>query len=80
MLELINPGISTNNEADVIMFGDLSIEAQKKALEHLKIKNPSEKHYDVLPMAYVVSVFDFSTQSEIDDEALQQIGYYREAA
>lgn len=61
---------------DIIMFDELSREAQERALQHYNIEHAAQKHWDVLPIAYIHNNFDASTQQNIDDEALCQIGFY----
>lgn len=71
----LTSGSNHDSSVFIIMFNELSQEAQKKALDFKGVDSTTKKHWDVCPMAYIDNIPQ--CQNEIDDEALAQIGYYR---
>ncbi len=74
-LELISKKTDVD-KAYVIMFSELSEEAQQKALACVGVESEAEKHWDILPIAYTHMGMSLTTQEDIDMEVLSQIGFY----
>lgn len=69
-----NPQIGDTLTDDTIMFYELSIEIQERLLNFAGISHPSDKFWDILPVAYIYQNKTHMTQNEINDEALLQLG------
>ena len=69
-----NPQIGDSVTDDSIMFNELSDEIQQRLLNFAGITHPSDKFWDVLPVAYIYQNKSHMTQDEINDEALLQLG------
>ncbi len=69
-----NPQIGDSVTDDSIMFYELSDEIQQRLLNFAGISHPSDKFWDVLPVAYIYQNKAHMNQTEIDDEALLQLG------
>jgi hypothetical protein len=50
------------------------LDAQERLLAFAGISHPSDKFWDVLPVAYIYQNKAQMDQTEIDDEALLQLG------
>jgi negative regulator of replication initiation len=70
---LTNPKLGASVADDTIMFGELSSDIQKRLLDFAGVSHPSEKFWDVLPVAYIYQNKAQMSQEEIDDEALLQL-------
>jgi hypothetical protein len=68
---LTNPKLGASVADDTIMFGELS--SEKRLLDFAGVSHPSEKFWDVLPVAYIYQNKAQMSQEEIDDEALLQL-------
>lgn len=66
-----------SDRIDSIMFEQMSAETQKLVLSFKEIEKPSDKHWDVCPIAFIHGEFDMNNQDDIDNEVLGQIGYHR---
>jgi len=71
---LTNPKLGASVADDSIMFHELSFEIQERLLNFVGVSHPSDKFWDVLPVAYIYQNKAQMEQSEIDDEALLQVG------
>ena len=71
---LINPELGASVTDDSIMFHELSFEIQERLLNFAGISDPSDKFWDVLPVAYIYQNKALMNQTELDDEALLQVG------
>ena len=71
---LNNPTVGMSVTDDSIMFYELSLDTQERILSFAGISHPSEKFWDVLPVAYIYQNKLQMNQTEIDDEALLQLG------
>ena len=71
---LTNPILGAAVTDDSIMFHELSFEIQERLLSFAGISHPSDKFWDVLPVAYIYQNKAHMDQTEIDDEALLQVG------
>jgi len=69
-----NPQIGDTVTDDSIMFYELSQEIQQRLLNFAGISHPSDKFWDVLPVAYIYQNKAHMNQTEMDDEALLQLG------
>jgi len=69
-----NPKIGESLTDDSIMFDELSQEIQERLLAFACVSHPSDKFWDVLPVAYIYQNKAQMNQTEIDDEALLQLG------
>ena len=69
-----NPTIGMSVTDDTIMFYELSLHIQDRILEFMGISHPSDKFWDVLPVAYIYQNKTFMEQTELDDEVLLQLG------
>lgn len=69
-----NPKIGESVADDSIMFYELSLDVQERLLAFAGISHPSDKFWDVLPVAYIYQNKAQMDQTEIDDEALLQLG------
>jgi len=69
-----NPKIGDNVDDDTIMFYELSTDIQQRVLTFVGISHPSDKFWDVLPVAYIYQDKSQMQQYELDDEALMQLG------
>ena len=69
-----NPKIGESLTDDTIMFDELSSDIQERLLAFAGISHPRDKFWDVLPVAYIYQNKTLMSQSEIDDEALLQLG------
>lgn len=69
-----NPQIGDSVTDDSIMFYELSHEIQQRLLNFAGISHPSDKFWDVLPVAYIYQNKAHMNQTEMDDEALLQLG------
>ncbi|MDF1881674.1 hypothetical protein JHD50_10255 [Sulfurimonas sp. MAG313] len=69
-----NPKIGDSVNDDSIMFNELSDEIQQRLLSFAGVSHPSDKFWDVLPVAYIYQTKAHMTQIELDDEALLQLG------
>ena len=69
-----NPKIGESLADDSIMFYELSLDAQERLLAFAGISHPSDKFWDVLPVAYIYQNKVHMDQAEMDDEALLQLG------
>ncbi len=69
-----NPKIGESLTDDTIMFYELSLDIQERLLAFAGVSHPSDKFWDVLPVAYIYQNKAHMSQSEIDDEALLQLG------
>jgi len=69
-----NPTIGESLTDDSIMFYELSLDTQERLLSFASVTHPSDKFWDVLPVAYIYQNKAHMSQTEIDDEALLQLG------
>jgi len=69
-----NPQIGDSVTDDTIMFYELSNEVQERLLNFAGISHPSDKFWDVLPIAYIYQIKANMSQDELNDEALLQLG------
>lgn len=69
-----NPKIGESLTDDSIMFYELSMDVQERLLSFAGVSHPSDKFWDVLPVAYLYQNKAQMNQTEIDDEALLQLG------
>ena len=69
-----NPQIGDALTDDTIMFYELSDEIQQRLLSFAGITHPSDKFWDVLPVAYIYQNKAHMSQDEMNDEALLQLG------
>ena len=69
-----NPKIGESLTDDTIMFYELSLDAQERLLSFAGISHPSDKFWDVIPVAYIYQNKAHMDQTEMDDEALLQLG------
>ena len=69
-----NPKIGDSHTDDNIMFDELSMDAQERLLSFAGVSHPSDKFWDVLPVAYIYQNKAQMNQTELDDEALLQVG------
>ncbi len=69
-----NPKVGAVYTDDSIMFDELSLDMQARLLNFAGISHPSDKFWDVLPVAYIYQNKSQMSQNEIDDEALLQLG------
>jgi len=69
-----NPKIGDSVTDDSIMFCELSDNIQQRLLSFAGVSHPSDKFWDVLPVAYIYQNKTHMTQDEINDEALLQLG------
>lgn len=69
-----NPKIGESLTDDSIMFYELSSDIQERLLSFAGVSHPSDKFWDVLPVAYIYQNKAQMSQDEIDDEALLQLG------
>ena len=69
-----NPKIGDSLADDSIMFDELSMDAQERLLSFAGVSHPSDKFWDVLPVAYIYQNKAQMNQTELDDEALLQVG------
>lgn len=69
-----NPQIGDTLTDDTIMFFELSEEIQERLLSFAGISHPSDKFWDVLPVAYIYQNKAHMSQDEMNDEALLQLG------
>lgn len=72
MLQFSERGMGSKD--DTIMFAELSQMIQQRILEAFNVQNPSERFWDVVPVAYLYSDKHQLNQNEIDEEALLQLG------
>ncbi len=71
---LTNPKLGAPVTDDSIMFHELSLDIQERLLSFAGVSHPSDKFWDVLPVAYIYQNKALMDQREIDDEALLQVG------
>jgi len=71
-----NPKIGDSVSDDSIMFDELSDETQERLLSFAGVSHPSDKFWDVLPVAYIYQNKAHMSQGEMDDEALMQVGVF----
>ena len=69
-----NPQIGDSLTDDSIMFNELSDETQQRLLNFVGVIHPSDKFWDILPVAYIYQNKAHMSQDEINDEALLQLG------
>lgn len=69
-----NPKVGESLTDDSIMFYELSLDTQERLLSFAGISHPSDKFWDVLPVAYIYQNKALMNQIEMDDEALLQLG------
>lgn len=69
-----NPKVGDTITDDSIMFYELSMDTQERLLAFSQASHPSDKFWDILPVAYIYQNKSDMTQSEIDDEVLLQLG------
>ena len=69
-----NPKIGDSLSDDTIMFDELSEDTQERLLNYAGISTPSDKFWDVLPVAYIYQNKAQMSQDEMDYEALMQVG------
>lgn len=69
-----NPKIGESHTDDSIMFDELSLDTQERLLGFAGVEHPSDKFWDVLPVAYIYQNKAQMSQEELDDEALLQLG------
>jgi len=69
-----NPKVGDSVTDDSIMFHELSFDIQERLLNFAGIQHPSDKFWDVLPVAYIYQDKTSMAQYELDDEALLQLG------
>jgi len=69
-----NPKVGDSLTDDSIMFYELSLDVQERLLSFAGISHPSDKFWDVLPVAYIYQNKAHMNQTEMDDEALLQLG------
>jgi len=69
-----NPKIGDSVNDDSIMFYELSDDVQERLLSFAGVSHPSDKFWDVLPLAYLYQNKSQMTQDELNDEALLQLG------
>jgi len=69
-----NPQIGESLTDDSIMFYELSDDTQQRLLNFAGVSHPSDKFWDVLPIAYIYQNKSLMTQDELNDEALLQLG------
>jgi len=69
-----NPKVGDNVTDDNIMFDELSDDIQERLLSFAGVSHPSDKFWDVLPVAYIYQNKAHMSQDEINDEALLQLG------
>lgn len=69
-----NPKLGESLADDSIMFYELSEDVQERLLSFAGVSNPSDKFWDVLPVAYIYQNKAQMSQTEMDDEALLQLG------
>ena len=69
-----NPKIGDSVTDDSIMFYELSDDIQQRLLSFAGVSHPSDKFWDVLPVAYIYQNKAHMSQDEINDEALLQLG------
>ncbi|HIC44364.1 MAG TPA: hypothetical protein EYO73_08805 [Sulfurimonas sp.] len=69
-----NPQIGDILTDDTIMFYELSDDTQSRLLDFAGVQHPSDKFWDVLPVAYIYQSKTHMSQDEINDEALLQLG------
>ena len=71
---LTNPKLGAAVDDDSIMFHELSSGIQERLLAFAGVAHPSDKFWDVLPVAYIYQNKAHMNQDELDDEALLQLG------
>lgn len=69
-----NPKVGDTITDDSIMFFELSMDTQERLLAFAQVSHPSDKFWDILPVAYIYQNKLDMTQNEIDDEVLLQLG------
>jgi len=69
-----NPKIGDSVTDDSIMFHELSDDIQQRLLSFAGVSHPSDKFWDVLPVAYIYQNKTHMTQDELNDEAMLQLG------
>ncbi len=69
-----NPKVGDTLTDDSIMFHELSADIQERLLSFAGVSHPGDKFWDVLPVAYIYQDKAHMNQTEIDDEALLQLG------
>lgn len=72
MLQYSERGMGSKN--DTIMFTELSAMIQQRILEAFNLQSPSERFWDVVPVAYLYNDKMELNQNELDEEALLQLG------
>lgn len=73
---LVSERDSRNLDSERIFFDDLSEDAQQKALEFKGVKSHRELNWDIFPMYQHYEKVSNLSQTEIDDNALGNIGFY----